>query len=125
VPQLIELDSGETGAAEQAALRHDGVLPDTHLTEKRQKRRRPGTTCEGFQKALARVPMAALRLVAAAVRRRLLQVFGHRLVVDGFIPFGCAPPAIEFARCPDLTDNYRNLGAFGIAEGQFLPQRLD
>src|SRR5712692_11807951 len=52
-----------------------------------QKRRRPGTTCEGFQKALARVPLTALRLVAAAVRHRLLQVFGDRLVVDGFITF--------------------------------------
>src|SRR5713101_9283172 len=52
------------------------------------KRRRPGTTCEGFQKALSRVPMAALRLVAAAVRQRLLQVFGERFWVDGFIPIG-------------------------------------
>src|SRR5260370_41715997 len=54
-----------------------------------QKRRRPGTTPEGFQKALARVPLAALRLVAAAVRRRLAQVFGDRFWVAGFIPFGC------------------------------------
>src|SRR5260370_35469323 len=47
-----------------------------------QKRRRPGITCEGFQKALARVPLAALRLVAAAVRRRLAQVFGDCFQVE-------------------------------------------
>jgi hypothetical protein len=45
-----------------------------------QKRRRPGTTCEGFQKAWARVPTAALRLVAAAVRQRLTQVLGDLLL---------------------------------------------
>src|SRR5579872_1561945 len=38
-----------------------------------QKRRRPGVSCEGFSKALARVPLPALRLVGAAVRRRLAQ----------------------------------------------------
>src|SRR5690242_1810204 len=44
-----------------------------------QKRRRPGTTCEGFQKALARVPLPALRLVGAAVRHRLAQALAGRL----------------------------------------------
>ena len=54
-----------------------------------QKRRRPGTTCEGFQKALARVPMLALRRIACAVRSRLASVFAARFQVDGFIPIGC------------------------------------
>src|SRR5467141_3423973 len=67
-----------------------------------QKRRRPGTTCEGFQKALARVPLAALRLVAAAIRRRLLQVFGEGLVVGGFIPFGCDGSRVQCPRSQEL-----------------------
>ena len=67
-----------------------------------QKRRRPGTTCEGFQKALARVPMAALRLVAQAVRRRLAQVFAERFQVDGFIPFGCDGSRLQCPRSQQL-----------------------
>jgi hypothetical protein len=69
-----------------------------------QKRRRPGTTCEGFQKALARVPLAALRLVAAAVRRRLAQVFGERFWVDGFIPFGCDGSRVQCPRSQQLEE---------------------
>jgi hypothetical protein len=69
-----------------------------------QKRRRPGTTCEGFQKALARVPAAALRLVAAAVRQRLAQVLGDRLLVDGFIPFGGDGSRLECPRSQQLEE---------------------
>jgi hypothetical protein len=36
------------------------------------KRRRPGRTVQGFQKALAHLPMPVLRAVATGVRRRLL-----------------------------------------------------
>src|ERR1700676_1289018 len=35
------------------------------------RRRRPGQTVQGFQKALAQVPMAVLRVFAAGVRRTL------------------------------------------------------
>src|SRR5260370_39669341 len=69
-----------------------------------QKRRRPGITCEGFQKALARVPLAALRLVAAAVRRRVAQVFGDRFWVDGFIPFGCDGSRLQCPRSQQLEE---------------------
>ena len=67
-----------------------------------QKRRRPGKTCEGFQKALARVPSRALRLVAAALRARLQQVFSSRWVVDGFIPFGCDGSRLQCPRSQEL-----------------------
>jgi hypothetical protein len=67
-----------------------------------QKRRRPGTTCEGLQKALARVPLAALRLVAGGVRRRLGQVFASRFEVDGFIPFGCDGSRLQCPRSHEL-----------------------
>jgi hypothetical protein len=69
-----------------------------------QKRRRPGTTCEGFQKALARVPLAALRLVATAVRRRLAQVFVDRFEVDGFVPFGCDGSRLQCPRSRQLEE---------------------
>jgi Transposase DDE domain len=67
-----------------------------------QKRRRPGTTCEGYQKALARVPLTVLRLVAAAVRRRLAQVFANRLEVAGFIPIGCDGSRLQCPRSREL-----------------------
>src|ERR671924_1413930 len=38
-----------------------------------QRKRRPGKTVEGFTKALIRMPVAVLRVVADAVRRRLAQ----------------------------------------------------
>src|SRR5262249_13046364 len=37
------------------------------------KRKRPGKTASGFLKALSRLPVAALRVASAAVRRRLLE----------------------------------------------------
>lgn len=67
-----------------------------------QKRRRPGTTCEGFQKALTRVPAAGLRRVAAALRGRLEQVFAGRWVVKGFIPFGCDGSRLQCPRSQEL-----------------------
>src|SRR5258707_15496576 len=36
------------------------------------KRRRPGRTVQGYQKALARLPLAVLRCVATGVRHRLM-----------------------------------------------------
>lgn len=53
-----------------------------------QRRRRPGTTFAGFEKALGKLPLPVLRAVASAVRRRIAQVFADRLWVDGFIPLG-------------------------------------
>src|SRR5947207_1896943 len=67
-----------------------------------QKRRRPGTTCEGFQKALARVPLAALRLIAAAVRCRLAQFFADRWRVEGFVPLGCDGSRVQCPRSQEL-----------------------
>jgi len=72
-----------------------------------QKRRRPGTTCEGFQMALARVPMAALRLIAAGVRSRLARVFAARFQVEGFVPIGCDGSRIA---CPRSVELEQRLG---------------
>ncbi len=72
-----------------------------------QRRRRPGKTWEGFHKALARLPAPALRHLAAAVRGRLEQVFGPRLVVDGFIPLGCDGSRLDCPRTPELERRLR------------------
>jgi hypothetical protein len=82
-----------------------------------QKRRRPGTTCEGFQKALARVPVAALRLIASALRRRLQQIFGHGWSVEGFIPFGCDGSRVRCPRSQSLEERLP-LGKKGDASPQ-------
>lgn len=69
-----------------------------------QRQRRPGKTLEGFQKALARVPATALRVLAAAVRRRLEHVFADRLLVDGFVPLGCDGSRVECPRSRELEE---------------------
>jgi hypothetical protein len=80
-----------------------------------QKRRRPGQTIEGLQKALARVPLAALRVVAQGVRARLQQVFSDRLRVDGFIPIGCDGSRLA---CPRSQELEQRLGMSG-RDGNF------
>jgi len=82
-----------------------------------QRRRRPGATCAGFQLALARVPVRALRVVAAAVRGRLAQAFGRRLEVGGFIPFGCDGSRVA---CPRSAELERRLPSGGT--GKATPQ---
>jgi hypothetical protein len=72
-----------------------------------QRRRRPGKSFVGFDKALGKVPLAVLRALAAAVRQRLARVFGARLWVDGFIPLACDGSRLA---CPRSTELERRLG---------------
>jgi Transposase DDE domain len=72
-----------------------------------QRRRRPGQTFAGFDKALGRLPVAVLRAVATAVRGRLAGVFARRLWVDGFIPLGCDGSRLA---CPRSAELERRLG---------------
>jgi hypothetical protein len=72
-----------------------------------QRRRRPGKTFAGFEKALGHLPMPVLRAVATAVRGRLAQVFAQRLWVDGFIPLGCDGSRLA---CPRSAELERRLG---------------
>jgi hypothetical protein len=74
------------------------------------KRRRPGTTVRGFDKALARLPMTVLRAVAAVIRTSLVTVFARRGQVDGFIPLGCDGTRLE---CPRTAELERHLGQAG------------
>ena len=72
-----------------------------------QRRRRPGRTFAGFEKALGKLPVPVLRAVATAVRSRLAQVFAPRLWVDGFIPLGCDGSRLA---CPRSEELERRLG---------------
>lgn len=68
------------------------------------KRRRPGQTVQGFQKALAKVPLSVLRALASGVRQRFLSLFD--LTTDGFVVFGCDGSSLE---CPRVEELERRL----------------
>jgi hypothetical protein len=67
-----------------------------------QKRKRPGQTVQGFQKALARLPMAGLRALAAGLRRQLPAALGADWVTDGFVAIGCDGSRLECPRSAEL-----------------------
>jgi Transposase DDE domain len=78
------------------------------------KRRRPGETVEGFNAALARLPMRVLRVVTAGVRQLLLLRLSAWLKVDGFLPFGCDGSRLC---CPRAEELEKRLGTGGKAGG--------
>jgi Transposase DDE domain len=74
------------------------------------RRRRPGKTVGGYHKALARLPLAALRAVAAGLRRSLAARLADRWLCDGFVPIGCDGSRVE---CPRAAELERRLGQAG------------
>src|SRR5258708_10587910 len=74
------------------------------------KRRRPGRTVQGFQKALAQVPTAVLRVFAAGIRRLLASRLATRWFDSGFIAIGCDGSRVE---CPRTTELEQRLGQAG------------
>lgn len=79
----------------------------------RSKRRRPGETVEGFEKALARLPMCVLRSVATALRKRLPEILHRRWGSGGFVVFGCDGSRLE---CPRTAELEQHLGEAGKAD---------
>lgn len=75
-----------------------------------QRRRNPGKTVQGFQKALARLPVAVLRAMAAGVRGVLAARLGDQWLVEGFIPIGCDGSRVE---CPRTTELEERMGQAG------------
>jgi hypothetical protein len=71
------------------------------------KRRRPGQTVQGFQKALAKLPTCVLRAVAAGVRKVLAARLAGRWFDRGFIAIGCDGSRVE---CPRAAELERHLG---------------
>ena len=76
------------------------------------KRKRPGKTFSGFEKAVEKLPMPVLRSLAAAIRQRMEALFAGRWKVGGFIPFGCDGSRQNTPRCKELE---RWLGSGGKA----------
>jgi DDE family transposase len=75
-----------------------------------QSRKRPGTTCPGFLKALSGIPLPVLRALAEGVRRRLFTLFGERLRYRGWHPFGCDGSRKE---CPRSVELEQRMGEAG------------
>jgi hypothetical protein len=74
------------------------------------KRKRPGATFAGFEKAVAKLPMPVLRTLAAAIRGRIETLFEARLRVGGFVPLGCDGTRLE---CPRSEALEKGVGTFG------------
>lgn len=74
------------------------------------KRRRPGSSFTGFEKAVAKLPMPVLRALATAIRGRMEAIFGDRWKVGDFIPLGCDGTRQASPRTEELE---RRLGTFG------------
>jgi hypothetical protein len=73
-------------------------------------RKRPGKTIQGFQKALARLPLRPLRALAAGVRDEIRRHYAERLLSDGFEPMGCDGSRIECPRTAELETWLRPAG---------------
>jgi hypothetical protein len=74
------------------------------------KRKRPGASFAGFEKAVAKLPMPVLRSLAAAIRGVLEAKFGERWKVGGFVPLGCDGTR---QACPRTEELEQRLGTFG------------
>jgi len=75
-----------------------------------QRRRNPGKTVQGFQKALARLPLAVLRTIAAGVRGVLAARLGDHWLVEGFVPIGCDGSRVECPRTRELEERMGQAG---------------
>jgi hypothetical protein len=82
------------------------------------KRRRPGRTVQGFQKALARLPLAVLRAVAAGVRQRLQTLFD--LAAEGFVVLGCDGSLLGCPRSAELEQRLGDRGQEHAAPGVWV-----
>ena len=77
------------------------------------KRKRPGVSFAGFEKAVAKLPMPVLRVLATAIRGRVGSLFSERWKVGNFIPLGCDGTR---QACPRSEELERRLGT-GSKEG--------
>jgi len=75
-----------------------------------QRARRPGSTLAGFLRALAKLPMPALRTLARGVRQRLDAEFVEALRINGWVPVACDGSRVE---CPRSAELQRHLGEAG------------
>lgn len=76
----------------------------------RQHDKRPGTSRQGFQQALARLPLPVLHALFAAVRRCVQEVFHRCWRSDGFVVLAMDGSRQE---CPRSAELERRLGRCG------------
>ncbi len=74
------------------------------------KRRRPGKTFQGFQKALEAVPCSLLRAIAGLVRQQLLRRFGALLHTEGWFVLGCDGSRLRAPRSAELEQRLGDAG---------------
>lgn len=84
------------------------------------KRRRPGKTFHGFEKALVRLPMWLLRRVSVAVRRRLPEVLADRWTTHGFVVLGGDGSRLECPRAVALEERMGQAGKPDAAPTMWL-----
>jgi len=85
------------------------------------KRKRPGKSFQGFEKALAKLPIAVLRTLAGTIRGRIEVLFGERLLFGGFIPLGCDGTRQECPRSEELERRLGTLHNKGSDENSSAP----
>jgi hypothetical protein len=76
----------------------------------RSKQRRPGRSLQGFQKALAKVPMKVLRALAHGLRSLLADRFLDVVRIGGFVPLACDGSRLQ---CPRAAQLQRWFGEAG------------
>lgn len=81
------------------------------------KRRRPGNSFSGFEKALCKLPMPVFRALASTLRGRIQVVFGMRLVYQGFIPLGCDGTRHQTPRTEELEQRLGTTGEKNSSSG--------
>jgi hypothetical protein len=74
------------------------------------KRRRPGETFQGFQKALEALPSSALRLVADLFRTHIIARFHALLFTDGWVLLGCDGSRLATPRTAELEQRLGDPG---------------
>ena len=75
------------------------------------KRRRPGKTFQGFQKALLALPCRVLSTVGHLFRKQILARFSSLMKTDGWFVFGCDGSRIRTPRTEELE---QRLGDSGV-----------
>lgn len=75
-----------------------------------QHDKRPGTSLQGFQKALAKLPLPVIHALLSGVRRQLQCVFYRYWRSDGFVVMACDGSRQE---CPRSAELEKRLGCCG------------
>jgi hypothetical protein len=78
-----------------------------------QHDKRPGQTLQGFQKALAKLPLPVLQALFAGVRQSVQHVFQRYWRSDGFVVMACDGSRLE---CPRSAQLEKRLGRSGKTE---------